>query len=174
MSKIRVLSSLVLISADYRGAWMSGTVVDGNNQIKCIHAKWLIPSRWLERWAEVHEIGVWTRNQWESWKLFTFTDQGGTGIFLAKQCQVDLEGRMHLWPSQIRIAPFSQDTDEAGSTRASSSKAPGFHLCIQAHHCPHTPHKGQKFTACSSAWFSNSIFFRHPERFLLSFLCSGS
>lgn len=34
MSKIRVLSGPVLISSDYRGAEMSGLVVDGNNQIK--------------------------------------------------------------------------------------------------------------------------------------------
>lgn len=47
MSKIRVLSGPVLISTDYRGAYMSGIVVDGNNQIKQNHSKWLILSRWL-------------------------------------------------------------------------------------------------------------------------------
>jgi len=61
---------------------MSGIVVDGNNQIKLIHSKWLILSRWFWGWAEVHKIGIWERNQWDCWTPFSFRDHGGRGALL--------------------------------------------------------------------------------------------
>lgn len=61
---------------------MSSIVVDGSSQIKLIHSKWLIPSRWLGGWIEFHKIGVWARDQWAP---FGFRADGGTGALGAEE-----------------------------------------------------------------------------------------
>lgn len=54
------------------------------------------------------------------------------------QCLRGQDASLILWEAwaQAGTAHFSQETAKVGSTRASSSKAPSFHLYIQAHHHP--------------------------------------
>lgn len=142
---------------------MSSTVVDGGSQIKLIHSKQLIPSRWLGGWMEFHKIGVWGRNQ-RDWRApFSFRDHGDTrGVF--KQRNVAF--------AELRGQGTSQaGTANTGRSRKSSGKAPG-------PVCTSWPSEGSShgFYTDPSLHFMLCLMqesCRHQGEILLCFLCGG-
>lgn len=118
---------------------MSGIVVDGNNQIKLIHSKWLILSRWLgdkQKPTKLEFEQEISETVEHSLALELMEEQGHfqrSDVMWPLQCCRWQDASLTPWKAwkQARTAQFSQETANAGSTRASGSKAPGFRLNIQ-------------------------------------------
>lgn len=144
-----------------RGAWMSSIVVDGSSQIKLIHSKGLIPSRWLGGWIEFHKIGVWVRSQWAP---FSFRADGGTGALGAGECGLcRAQGTGHVTVPQHR---------QGQEIQWQSSWLYLYILALQGL-TPWVLHRGAMSAFMLSAWCRNPTFCRHQGEILLCFLCGG-